>query len=333
MEQVRVELTSGQDTPIGWVLNNLYYGNSSLYSLAPSPVGYPHNGGEHALSITGTREDVVAYLDLLVENYLPRSTPTHNAVTPGGSPSIAATKYRDACAQLQRMSKAIVEGDKSSYKAKDFASIWNEYPTFKPPKKDVDPIAYAVQDQTLDCDCCYIEAYWHEGGWWIYGTLHSLRVRKEVTGVRRWTTPDKIGKCEDRDCQHCHAGAETEAKKEPSGEFEFTFDNPQWVPVECKGLFYRFRRSTWKGRDGSLNYKDSFRPLRSLSCPGCDDCGSISDSIDMLELNIGYPNNLKGGELLKAKISNVHRDWETGQVDDWDVELEVVAEEKKNADS
>lgn len=66
---VRVDLSAPQDSVTGRALNRLMYNNTSLYELAPNPVGCPHHGGEHALSITGSRVDVNAWLDLLAETY------------------------------------------------------------------------------------------------------------------------------------------------------------------------------------------------------------------------------------------------------------------------
>ena len=66
---VRVDLSAPQSSVTGRVLHKLMYNNTSLYELAPNPVGCPHNGGEHTLSITGSRVDVNAWLDLLSETY------------------------------------------------------------------------------------------------------------------------------------------------------------------------------------------------------------------------------------------------------------------------
>lgn len=66
---VRVDLTAPQYSVTGRVLHRLMYNNTSLYELAPNPVGCPHNGGEHTLCITGSRVDVNAWLDLLAETY------------------------------------------------------------------------------------------------------------------------------------------------------------------------------------------------------------------------------------------------------------------------
>lgn len=66
---VRVDLTAPQDSITGRVLHKLMYNNTSLYELGPNPSGCPHNGGEHTFSITGSRVDVNAWLDLLSETY------------------------------------------------------------------------------------------------------------------------------------------------------------------------------------------------------------------------------------------------------------------------
>ena len=66
---VRLDLTTPQQSVTGRMLHRLMYNNTTLYELAPDPVGCPHNGGEHTFSITGPRVDVIAWLDLLVETY------------------------------------------------------------------------------------------------------------------------------------------------------------------------------------------------------------------------------------------------------------------------
>lgn len=66
---VRVDLSAPQNSVTGRVLHKLMYNDTSLYELAPNPSGCPHNGGVHTLSITGSRVDVNAWLDLLAETY------------------------------------------------------------------------------------------------------------------------------------------------------------------------------------------------------------------------------------------------------------------------
>lgn len=62
-------------------LHNLYYGRDTLLSMITHN-GYPHHGGEHALTISGGRVDVVAWLELFGEQY------------PDCAPEVAILKHR-----------------------------------------------------------------------------------------------------------------------------------------------------------------------------------------------------------------------------------------------
>lgn len=64
-----VDLSTSQYIPFGKMLGSLYYSNQALLSLAPGRSGYPHNGGEHTLSLSGEVKDINAFLDLVVEKY------------------------------------------------------------------------------------------------------------------------------------------------------------------------------------------------------------------------------------------------------------------------
>jgi hypothetical protein len=64
-----VDLSTSQYIPFGKMLGHLYYQNQALLALAPGRNGYPHNGGEHTLSLCGTKEDINAFLDLVTEKY------------------------------------------------------------------------------------------------------------------------------------------------------------------------------------------------------------------------------------------------------------------------
>jgi hypothetical protein len=70
---VRVILTSPQNSVLGEILHHLFYcADEALLNLAPNSTGYPHNGGQHSLTIWGKQGDVVSYLDLLIEVYSAR---------------------------------------------------------------------------------------------------------------------------------------------------------------------------------------------------------------------------------------------------------------------
>jgi len=64
-----VDLSTSQYIPFGKMLNHLYYSNKTLLALAPGKSGYPHNGGEHTLSLNGEAGDITAFLDLVLAAY------------------------------------------------------------------------------------------------------------------------------------------------------------------------------------------------------------------------------------------------------------------------
>lgn len=68
---VTLNLSSGLHTPEGTMLFQIYYSGrgNELLAIAPSSSGFPHNGGEHTLRITGKPCDVFAWFELLAELY------------------------------------------------------------------------------------------------------------------------------------------------------------------------------------------------------------------------------------------------------------------------
>lgn len=51
-----------------YAIRQMYYGNDMLSRLITMN-GYPNNGGQHTCTISGDRADVVAWLDLFLEEY------------------------------------------------------------------------------------------------------------------------------------------------------------------------------------------------------------------------------------------------------------------------
>jgi hypothetical protein len=69
MRKIYVDLSMGQTSPIGKALGHIWYSNKALRDLGPEIDGYPHNGGEHTMSISGTPDDCLAFMDLIGEKY------------------------------------------------------------------------------------------------------------------------------------------------------------------------------------------------------------------------------------------------------------------------
>ena len=65
--RIEVELTFAQHTTIGELIGDIYY-RSSILSLIEHG-GYPHNGGEHTLFMSGTVDELQVVLDLIQERF------------------------------------------------------------------------------------------------------------------------------------------------------------------------------------------------------------------------------------------------------------------------
>lgn len=67
--EVYVNLSHSQYSTLGNALHHFWYSGGPLRELAPGKSGYPHNGGEHMLSIRGSKGDCLAFLELMRETY------------------------------------------------------------------------------------------------------------------------------------------------------------------------------------------------------------------------------------------------------------------------
>lgn len=68
---LRIQASQPQHTEAGRLLGKLYYGGFLERTLqhGVESFGYPHNGGEHTLSLRLPAEDAQAWLTLLEESY------------------------------------------------------------------------------------------------------------------------------------------------------------------------------------------------------------------------------------------------------------------------
>lgn len=93
----------------------------------------------------------------------------------------------------------------------------------------------------------------------------------------------------------------------------------------CKGLVFRCELTSWVGGKGDVNFRERYHLVKSKSCPGCDQCGPIEEDLREFTVNnTAYPDILHGGEhgkLYTVRATNMSHDWETGILDDWDLEF------------
>jgi len=93
---------------------------------------------------------------------------------------------------------------------------------------------------------------------------------------------------------------------------------------QCKGLIYRGKRNAFiNGRDEYV-YSERMMLLKRKSCKGCERCGflheELQQSLDMDCLPL-MPSYLEDGCLYQLSVTNMSKDWETGYVDDYDLEF------------
>ena len=94
---------------------------------------------------------------------------------------------------------------------------------------------------------------------------------------------------------------------------------------ECKGLIFRYSRDVWIGSDNDVNFRDRFRWNKTLSCDGCDKCLWMWDDLQefMGDYSKGEGVMFDGvqDKLYQLMVTNISTDWESGHVDDSDLEF------------
>lgn len=89
----------------------------------------------------------------------------------------------------------------------------------------------------------------------------------------------------------------------------------------CKELVYRCKVNHFINSKGHIVYSSRFIPMKRLSCPGCPKCGGLLECLDGdLPLVSSEVNN----QLYSLEMVNISRDWESGHVDEWDLEFREI---------
>ena len=96
---------------------------------------------------------------------------------------------------------------------------------------------------------------------------------------------------------------------------------------KCKGLVFKASENNYFS-DGRIVFKIEFRLQKRLSCGVCNQCILMLDDIAE-RMSDGYglklPKSINPGKLYQPFVTNISTDWETGHVDDWDLELREVS--------
>jgi len=91
---------------------------------------------------------------------------------------------------------------------------------------------------------------------------------------------------------------------------------------QCKGLVYRANVQHCRTKQGIL-FSVRLNKLKKKSCFGCEECECIEDQLS--EISYDWPliniETVEHGKLYTIGFTNISRDWETGVVDEWDLEV------------
>jgi len=96
-------------------------------------------------------------------------------------------------------------------------------------------------------------------------------------------------------------------------------------PTICKGMKFRGYTSTfWSGH--KLETRHGIRFLKRDSCTGCSKCAHFDEFMEETPENIIGLNEIKHGKIYTLNVTNMYYDWQSGYLDDWDVEIVEVRE-------
>jgi hypothetical protein len=87
----------------------------------------------------------------------------------------------------------------------------------------------------------------------------------------------------------------------------------------CRGRFFRFGESIFVSSHGSVEVRKSFRLLKKMSCPGCDECRQFDEDLSVCDVDevIELPDKPVHGKIYELKFVPGVRDWETGILEEW----------------
>lgn len=76
----------------------------------------------------------------------------------------------------------------------------------------------------------------------------------------------------------------------------------------CKGRFFRFIENHFKGKADRMVFLKELRPLKSISCEGCDICGPLMADVDeLLALGphgaIRFNGELTHGDTVRLQVA------------------------------
>lgn len=105
-------------------------------------------------------------------------------------------------------------------------------------------------------------------------------------------------------------------------DIKYKFEHVNKKENACKGQIFKADVSFYRTSRGFAE-TTKLNLMKRMSCPGCEYCGWVFEEIS--KIGYGYdftiPNEIEHGKFYTLVMTNPNRDWETGVVDDWDVEV------------
>ena len=95
------------------------------------------------------------------------------------------------------------------------------------------------------------------------------------------------------------------------------------TPKKCNGMVFRGRLNAFVNSKWEYVYQERMLPLKRKSCPGCEQCGYLDEYLHEFTSMGTLPiiENIEHGAIYSLQVVNQSREWETGIVDDWDIEF------------
>jgi len=100
----------------------------------------------------------------------------------------------------------------------------------------------------------------------------------------------------------------------------------QDAELNCKGIFFRGYNSIFY-TGVKLESRIGIRLLKSKCCKGCHKCGHFDEYLNEFPEQVIGLDTIEDGKLYTLNVVNCSNEWESGIVDDWDIEIKEVSDE------
>jgi hypothetical protein len=102
-------------------------------------------------------------------------------------------------------------------------------------------------------------------------------------------------------------------------ELEELIEDVRNYKYQCKGLFFRCNINKYFTNNKYVD-QVSFTLLKRMSCKGCTHCKWMLDGFSdhVMSDTVLYDEAIDKA-VYRLDITNIHTDWETGIVDDWNL--------------